>query len=224
MADFATPPLKRDQLVLFPEKLDQIIAENHRVRLLDEILRRVDWSDWEALYDLTRGQPPIHPRVIASAILYGIMNRIRTSRALEEALGVRNDFRWLVENRSIDHSTISKFRQKNAEALKNLFVQIVLIARELGHVPLVTLGFDGTRMRANNRKSGTRTPEELRQAKAELEAKFAELEAKTAAADESVPAGRGRLSGGHQARTNRRRDGRTDHGRSAACGHRNRRK
>lgn len=185
MADFATPPLKRDQLVLFPEKLDQIIAANHRVRLLDEILRRVDWSAWEVLYDLTRGQPPIHPRVIASAILYGIMNRIRTSRALEEALGVRTDFRWLVENRSIDHSTISKFRQKNAEALKALFVQIVLIARELGYVPLVTLGFDGTRMRADNRKSGTRTPEELRQAKAELEAKFAELEAKTAAADES---------------------------------------
>ena len=40
MADFATPPLGRDQLVLFPEKLDDIIASDHPVRLLDDILER----------------------------------------------------------------------------------------------------------------------------------------------------------------------------------------
>lgn len=183
MADFAAAPLGRDQLVLFPEKLDQVIPPDHSVRLVDDILSRIDWSKWEALYDLKRGQPPIHPRVISGAILYGILNRIRSSRLLEEALLVRNDFRWLVEGFSIDHSTISKFRQKNSDALKDLFVQIALVAQELGHLPLATLGFDGTRMRANNRKTGTRTPEELRRAKAELQAKFEELEAKTAAAD-----------------------------------------
>lgn len=183
MADFAAAPLGRDQLVLFPEKLDQVIPPDHSVRLVDDVLSRIDWSKWEALYHRKRGQPPIHPRVIAGAILYGILNRIRTSRALEEALLVRNDFRWLVEGRSIDHTTISKFRQKNSAALKDLFVQIALVARDLGHLPLATLGFDGTRMRANNRKTGTRTPEELRRAKEELQRKFEELEAKTAAAD-----------------------------------------
>lgn len=183
MMQFASPPLSRDQLVLFPEKLDQVIPLDHTVRLLDDILQRVDWSSWEKLYELRRGQPPIHPRVVAGAILYGILHCILSSRALEEALLVRNDFRWLVEGRSIDHTTICIFRQKNSSALKDLFVQIGLIARELGHLPLASLGFDGTRMRANNRKTGTRTPEELRKAKEELEAKFAELEAKTAQLD-----------------------------------------
>jgi hypothetical protein len=46
-------------------------------------------------------------------------------------------------------------------------VQIALIAREVGHLPLASLGFDGTRLRANNRKSGMRTPEELRRARVE---------------------------------------------------------
>ena len=178
-ANFASPAIVRDQLVLFPERLDQAIPADHAVRLLDDILGKIDWSDWEQAYNLTRGQPPIHPRVIAGAVLYGLLKRIRTSRALE----VRNDFRWLVEGRSIDHTTICKFRQKNSANLKKLFVQIALLARELGHLPLASLGFDGTRMRANNRKTGTRTPEELRNAKEELATKFAELEAKTAAAD-----------------------------------------
>lgn len=185
MADFAYSGTCRDQLVLFAEKLDQIIAPDHVVRLLDDILNRIDWKPWERLYDLRKGQPPIHPQVLAAAILYGLLKRIGTSRALEEAIEVRSDFRWLVQGRSIDHTTLSKFRQKNAEALKHLFVQVVLIARQMGHVPLASLGFDGTRLRADNRRSGTRTPEELRQAKVELAARFAELAARIAQADEA---------------------------------------
>jgi len=181
--DWAKTPEVREQMVLFPSLLDDAIGQDHNVRLLDAILGQIDWSIWESAYDLTKGQPPIHPRVLAGVILYGLLTRIRSSRALEEALQVRLDFRWLVEGRSIDHTTLSEFRRKNAPALKDLFVQIGLIARQMGCLPLETLAFDGTRMRANNRRTGTRTPERLREMKKELAAKFAELEAKIAAAD-----------------------------------------
>lgn len=182
--DWAKPKEGRDQLVLFPTRLDDAIGANHRVRLLDEILRQLDWSKWEAGYDLRRGRPPIHPRILAFVILYGLLVRIRTSRALEEALEVRLDFRWLAEGRSIDHTTLSEFRRKNAEALKDTFVQIGMIAREMGCLPLQTLAFDGTRVRSNNRKSGTRTPAELRKMKQALAEKFEELEAKASRADQ----------------------------------------
>ena len=76
-------------------------------------------------------------------ILHGFLTRIRTSRALEESLQVRLDFRWLVEGRSIDHTTISEFRRKNAEALKSTFVQIGLVAREMGWLPLESLAGHG---------------------------------------------------------------------------------
>lgn len=184
MADFAPPPLGRDQLVLFPEKLDQAISADHPVRLLDAILNRLDWSKWEATYVLVCGQPPIHPKVIAGAILYGIQKGIRSSRALEESLTVRSDFRWLAQGRSLDHTTISKFRVKNSLLIQDLYVQIGLVARELGYLSLDTLGFDGTRLRASNRRSGTRTPEQLAEAKKELAAKFDELNALMAKADE----------------------------------------
>lgn len=173
----------RDQLVLFPHRLDEAIGPDHRVRVVDEIMRRLDWSKWEATYDGKRGQPAIHPRILASVILYGLLVRIRSSRALEEALQVRLDFRWLVEGRSIDHTTISEFRRKHPEALKDLFVQLGLIARSMGCLPLQTLAFDGTRMRANNNRHAARTPQQLREMKAELAGKFQELEAKVSDAD-----------------------------------------
>jgi len=169
---WAKPRESRDQLVLFSEKLDDAVALDHPVRKFSAILDRVDWSAWEAKYDLTRGQPPIHPSVLAGAILYGLLKRIRTSRALEEALQMRLDFRWLAQGRSIDHSTLANFRTAHSELLADLFVQIGLIAQQMGHLTLVTLGYDGTRLRANNRPTGTRSPEELRKAKEQLAAEF----------------------------------------------------
>ena len=183
MEYWAKAPQLRGQMVLFAERLDEVLAVGHPVRMLDEILSRIDWSVWEAGYDLKRGQPPIHPRVLASVLLYGLLTRIRSSRALEEALCVRLEFRWLAEGRSIDHTTLSSFRKKHPEALKNLFVQIGLVARELGHVTLTQLAFDGTQVRANSRRSGTRKVADLAEARAALAAKFAELQAKAEAQD-----------------------------------------
>ena len=170
--EWAQPKESRDQIVLFAEKLDDSIPADHPVRTLDAILNKVDWSAWEGEYDLTKGQPPIHPRVLSGLILYGLLKRIRTSRGLEEALQVRMDFRWLVEGRSIDHSTIAAFRSGHPEQLSDLFVQIGLIAQQMGYLTLVTLGYDGTRLRASNRRSRTRSPEELRKAKEELAIEF----------------------------------------------------
>jgi transposase len=181
--EWAKAPEVRDQMVLFPQRLDDVIPIDHNVRLMDDILSRLDWSKWEAAYDLRRGQPPIPPRVIASVILYGNLTRIRSSRKLEEALQIRLDFRWLVEGRTIDHTTISNFRRSNADALRDTFVQMGMLARQLGWMTLEVLAFDGTRVRASNRRRGSRTPDELRKMKEELAAKFKELEAKAAAAD-----------------------------------------
>lgn len=181
---WAAAPQARHQLVLFEHRLDDAISAQHPVRLLDEILCGIDWSPWEARYHGRLGQPPIHPRVLASVLLYGLLRRIRSSRALEEALLVRLDFLWLVEGRTIDHTTLSEFRRTRGEELKQLFVQVCLVAQQLGWLPLQELGFDGTRLRANNRRSGTRTPAELRKLQQELAAKFAELEAQVAAEDQ----------------------------------------
>ena len=87
--EWAKAPEVRDQMVLFPQRLNDVIPLDHTVRLMDDILSRLDWTKWEADYDRHRGQPPIPPRVIASVILYGNLTRIRSSRKLEEACNYR---------------------------------------------------------------------------------------------------------------------------------------
>ena len=191
---WAQPAENRDQLVLFSTKLDDVIEIDHTVRIIDSLLDRLDWGPFESTYKGKLGQPPIHPQILCGVILYGLICRIRASRKLEEALQVRVDFRWLANGMSIDHTTLSEFRRKHPEQLRGLFVQIVLIGQEMGIVQFNRIGFDGTRIRSNNRKSGTRTPGELREAKKKLQEEFDRLSEKADqedAQDEEAFAGSG---------------------------------
>ena len=76
-------PQPRDQIVLFAETLEQRIPEDHPVRILDEILSRLDWKEWEAEYHGKSGQPPIHPSVMCKVLLFAMIRRIRSSRQIE---------------------------------------------------------------------------------------------------------------------------------------------
>ena len=106
-------PMPRDQIVLFSETLEERIPEDHPVRLLDEILQRIDWSLWEAEYHGGLGQPPIHPSHLAKVLLFALLRRRRSSRVIEYEVKHSVDFIWLVSGRTIDHVTISNFRRKH---------------------------------------------------------------------------------------------------------------
>ena len=171
MTRWAEVPEDRQQTLLFAERLDEAVPAGHSVRLLDELLShaQIDWGPWEARYHRTLGQPAVHPRVPASILLYGLMTRVRSSRGLEDALLVRLDFRWLAHGHQLDHTTLSEFRRKHSDELRLLFVQVLLLAKELGLAHFQRVGFDGTRSRANNRRSGTRTPAELQEEQKKLQ-------------------------------------------------------
>jgi len=183
MSYWAEVPEPREQALLIPVRLDEAVPPEHPVRLLDEIMHRMSWQSFEARYHGRIGQPPIHPRVIASVLIYGMWTGLRSSRRLEEALHMRFDFRWLAEGRRIDHTTLSEFRRLHSQELKELFIQVCLLAKELGLLEFRTLGFDGTRERANNRRSGTRTVEQLRKEREELAARFEEYQKRAAEED-----------------------------------------
>jgi len=173
---WAEAPLSREQIPLFDPTLDGVIAEDDSVRLFDEVLGEVDWSPWEAEYHAARrGQPPIHPRHVAGAILYGLCRGLRSSRKLEEATVYRLDFRWLLLGRRIDHTTLSKFRGKFRSQLKDLFKQLGRIAMTIGLIRLGEVAFDGTRVKANNSRYATRTAKTLAEKLAALDALFDEM-------------------------------------------------
>ena len=172
---WAEAPMSRQQMALFAPTLDAMINPDDPVRLFDEVLGGLDWSSWEAEYDGKRGQPPIHPRYVAAAILYGLCRRIRSTRKLQEACCYRLDFLWLVEGRQIDYSTFAKFRTRFGEQLKGLFRQVCKIAMTLGLGRPGEAASNATRVKANNSRYNTRTAATLEEKLAALNAQFEQM-------------------------------------------------
>lgn len=162
-------PLPREQLVLFAETLEQRIPEDHPVRILDEILSRMNWTGWESEYHGSFGQPPIHPSVMCKVLLFGMIRRIRSSRQIEYNLRHSIDFIWLASGRTIDHSTLSEFRRKHPQQLKDLYRQMVQLAIDLGVAKLAELCIDGTRVLANASRRNTLKGKSVEKLLAELD-------------------------------------------------------
>ena len=186
---WATTPIERSQIVLFSPSLEDAISQDHPVRLLDEILRQQDWSEWVTPCGDPRGRPPIHPRVLAGILLYGLMRRIRSSRMLEYMCGHNIDFIWLAEGHRPDHSTLSIFRKESGKALKGLFRQVGRLAMAMGLVRLVEVAFDGTRVKANASRYHTWTAAKAEAALRELDALFDRMTSEAEQADAQLQEG-----------------------------------
>jgi len=162
-------PMPRSQQVLFAYTLEDRIPEDHPVRILDEILSRMDWSEWESVYHGKLGQPPIHPSIMCKVLLFAMIRRIRSSRQIEYQLKHSIDFMWLASGRTIDHSTLSEFRRQHRDQLKGLYRQMVQWAINLGLAKLSELCIDGTRVLANAGRHNTLTAEKVERLLSELD-------------------------------------------------------
>ena len=175
MSIWSEAPRPRGQSELIAPSLDEQIGPDAGVRFLDALLAQVDWSEWEACYHNSGpGRPTHHPRVMCSAILYGLMQGIDTTRRLEHATLYHLDFHWLLDGRSIDHTTFAKFRTLHAERIKSLFVQINRTAARIRRLSLEEVVIDGTRVRADSDRFGARSAAALQRRLDALEERIKE--------------------------------------------------
>jgi hypothetical protein len=82
-----------------------------------------------------------------------------------------------------DHDTIATFRRRFLKEIEGLFVQVLLLAREMGVLKMGTIGLDGTKIHANASRHSALSYEHAGKIEAQLQAEVAELMAKAEAAD-----------------------------------------
>lgn len=172
---FAKPKTPREQQVLFPERLDELVADDAPVRVLAMLLEDVDWSAWEKEY-VGHGQPPIHPRYMAGAILFGLLHKVRSTRELERAARKDIDFIWLLEGFTPDHSSFANFRLRHGKGIRDLHAHIAKTLVMKREKALLHLIIDGTRFRADSDRGGARTAETIAYIIGELDSRMKELE------------------------------------------------
>lgn len=180
MAGFRKPEVPREQLVLWSMKLDDAIAADHPVRHLDYLLHREPFAEtfreWARDYVLVEGQPPYHPRDLTALYLYGMMDRLRSSRQLEKSCQRHLEVIWLMSGQRPDHSTIAEFVSVHRVRLRQLFRDVLRVGIRAGLVKLAHVAVDGTKIEAEAGKQSAHREETIATLLSKVDEKAAALE------------------------------------------------
>lgn len=144
----------RNQAVLFPQRLDEIIPEDAEVRIIDLFvdslpLRELGFMEHSPVED---GRPMYHPADMLKLYIYGYLNRIRTSRLLERECERNIELMWLLKGLRPCFRTIAGFRADHPEAFRNTFRHFVAGLNKGGFLGRKVVALDGTKFRAVNSK------------------------------------------------------------------------
>lgn len=139
----------QNQAMLIPPDLNDLIAANHPVRVVNEVLEKVDISELIRQYK-PGGTSSYHPRMLLKVLVYAYINNIYSSRKIEEAVSQNICFMWLAGMSKPDHNTINRFRgQRLQKTLQPIFTQVVLLLCQEGLLSIKDLYTDGTKIEAN---------------------------------------------------------------------------
>lgn len=144
----------RNQVSLFPATIDEYITSENLVRFIDAYVEQIDVIKYEFKnsYEPGKGRPPYSPKLMLKLYIYGYLNRIRSSRRLEDEAKRNIEMMWLLGKLTPDFKTIADFRKDNKNALKSIFKDFTRLCRDWDLYGKELVAVDGTKFRASNSK------------------------------------------------------------------------
>lgn len=124
----------RSQQTMLPACLDDYIAEDNPVRVVDAFIDELDLSalGFERVQPAPTGRPAYHPATLLRIYIYGYLNRIQSSRRLELEAGRNVELMWLTGRLAPDFKTIADFRRANGSAICAVCARFIVICGQLG--------------------------------------------------------------------------------------------
>src|SRR6202051_1928439 len=174
---------------LMPPSVDEWLPQTPLARFVVEVVDGLDLSPMSKSYRGS-GSASYHPKVLLSLLVYGYATGGFSSRKLERGTYDSVAFRFIAANDHPDRDTIANFRRRFLKDIEALFVQVLLLAREMGMLKMGTVALDGTKIHANASRHSALSYEHAGKIEAQLKAEVAELLARAEAADQAdVPDG-----------------------------------
>src|SRR5450432_1140018 len=142
----------RSQVTLLPECLDDYIADDNPVRVVDAFVDELDLRElgFESAEPAATGRPSYHPAVLLKIYIYGYLNRIQSSRRLEREAQRNLEVLWLLGRLTPDHKTIADFRKDNGPAIRKVCARFVELCRKMGLLAKASVAIDGSKFKAVN--------------------------------------------------------------------------
>jgi len=165
--------IPREQAVIFEGCLDNAIEPDNEVRVIDAFVHSVNLEEFGfKVHFPENGRPAYRPTDLLKLFIYGYLNRIRSSRALEKECKRNIELMWLLNSLAPDHNTIANFRKNNLKAIKKVFRATVQLAKHFNLIGGKLLAGDSTKLRAQNSKKNNFNKKKINRHMAYIENKL----------------------------------------------------
>ena len=142
----------RDQMTLFPARLEDYVGEDNPVRAVDVFVDNLDLDKlgFIGVEPLDMGRPGYDPRIMLKLYIYGYLNRVPSSRRLERECQRNIEVIWLTGQLAPDFKTIADFRKDNGKAIREVCRAFVALCRKLNLLSSASVAIDGSKFKAVN--------------------------------------------------------------------------
>ena len=161
----------RSQATLFPETLDEYIAADNPVRVVDVFVDELDLRKlgFDGMQPEVTGRPAYHPGTLLKIYIYGYLNRIQSSRRLERETQRNVELIWLTGRLMPDFKTIADFRKDNGKAIHQVCKEFVVLCSSLNLFSDAIVAIDGSKFKAVNNRDKNFTDRKLKARMQQLE-------------------------------------------------------
>ena len=144
--------VSREQILLFPESIDDYLTEDNPVRFIDAFVDNLNLMElgFDKATPADTGRPAYNPQDLLKLYIYGYKNRITSSRRLESETHRNMEVIWLLKKLSPDFKTVSDFRKENKKSFKKVFRQFTILCSRLNLFSGELVAIDGTKIKAVN--------------------------------------------------------------------------
>jgi transposase len=190
-----------NQAYLFPPSPQDWLPEDDLVYFILETVATLDLTPLFAHYERElRGQPPFHPRMMVTLLLYCSATGTRSSRKIMRRCRTDVACRIIVGDDIPDFRTISDFRKTHLTQLETLFVEVLKLCALAGLVKVGTIALDGTKVKANASRHKAMSYERMQEEEKRLKEEVARLLAEAEATDATEDAAHGPDRSGEELR------------------------
>jgi transposase len=179
----------RSQITLFPERLEDYVAGDNPVRVVDAFVDQLELFDlgFKRVDPSDTGRPGYHASVLLKLHIYGYLNRVQSSRRLEREAERNVEVMWLTGRLVPDHKTIAEFRKDNGRGIRKACVQFVTLCRRFGLLAEASVAIDGAKFKAVNTRDRNFTKAKMKRRVAQIEDSVARYLGQLDSADRQEP-------------------------------------
>jgi transposase len=161
----------RHQATLLPETLEDFVAVDHPVRVIDAYIDTLDLKALGFSKAVTKdtGRKPYHPGDLLKLYVYGYLNKVTTSRRLETECHRNLEVLWLMKRLAPDYKTIADFRKDNGRAVRGTCRSFIQFCREVRLLSGRLVAIDGSKFKAAASKDQVLTQKQLKRDRAKIE-------------------------------------------------------